>query len=278
MTRTGRLLTIFWCVMSVISVSSLTSVISARLTVDQLAYTTIDSLSQLRPSELCIENSYPAVEGYVSDMFSLEDDLAGAGVKLGSVQECAEAVLSGEVRAYLTDKPLVSWLAYQYYGNGDLYVSDTLRANPLTLAYPSGSTLRPVVDLAVIRMLTNTTWTVAQQRLEAAWFPEGLVSAPDKVSKVNVPTLVAACVLVLAWLAGIVLVVCTKALRAVRGGQPLRRVAAKVRSRLTQGTCTLGSAAPAGGNCDAAEAPADAEQAGVKADCDSSPRVESFTV
>ena len=260
-TRVGRLLTVFWCVMSVMSVSALTSVISARLTVDQLAHTTVDSLAQLRPSEICVENAYPAVESFVSDSFALGGDLAGAGVTLGTPQECVEAVLSGDVVAYLSDQPLLSWLAcvpivmhrsfffhslfpcaltyaalilrfdarsFQYLELPNLYVSQTIRANPLTLAYPSGSLLRPLADTAVIRMNTDTAWYSARQRLESAWFPRNSILAADRTPAVNVGTLAAACVLVFVWLAGIVAVVARKALRAARGGQPLSRVSTRV--------------------------------------------------
>ena len=257
-TRMGRVLTIFWCVMSVMSISALTSVISARLTVDQLAYTTIDSLSQLRPSDLCVENAYPAVEGFVSDEYALGGDLAGAGVMLGTPQDCAEAVLSGKVLAYLTDRPLLLWLAYEYLSTGSLYVSPTIRANPLTLAYPSGSTLRPLADAAVIRMTTNTAWSTARQRLETAWFPQGSASSPGRAQQINMPTLVAACVLVLAWLLGMLVSVGRKALRATKAGHALSSVSNVLLSRLTGRKAGDGEAAA--GNDDAAAAQMDGQE------------------
>jgi hypothetical protein len=63
--RLGRLLTVFWCITSILSISALTSVVSARLTVNQLLYRTIDDLKQLRPSQICVEAVYPAVHSYL---------------------------------------------------------------------------------------------------------------------------------------------------------------------------------------------------------------------
>ena len=276
-TRMGRVLTIFWCVMSVMSVSALTSVISARLTIDQLAYTTIDELSQLRPSELCVENAYPAVEGFVSDQFALGGDLAGAGVMLGTPPECAAAVLSGDVLAYLTDRPLLLWLAYEFLSTGSLYVSPTIRANPLTLAYPSGSTLRPVADAAVISMTSNTAWFTARQRLESAWFPQGTAAAPARDPQVYLPTLVAACALVLIWLLGILVSVARKALRATRAGHALGRVSSALRSRLTARTFGGDHAEAAGSNGEATAEEGQPLGEREKAS-DSSPRIEAFHV
>ena len=262
-TRAGRLLTIFWCVMSVMSVSALTSVISAKLTVDQLAYTTLDDLTQLRPSELCVESNYPAVEGFVSDVFALDDDLGGAGVLMGDVQYCVDAVLSGQALAYLTDQPLLLWIAYEYLSTGSLYVSQTIHANPLTLAYPSGSTLRPLADAAVIRMTADMAWHAARQKLESAWFPQGTAVAPGgEATKMNVPTLVAACVLVLIWLLGICENLLVKAWRAVHGGIALGRVSSSLRNNPAWRSYAAGVAEAADNDVDAAAAQAQEDDEG----------------
>jgi hypothetical protein len=266
-TRTGRLLTVFWCILSVMSVSALTSVVSARLTIDQLAYSTIDSLSQVSPSQLCVEAGYPAVESLVSDTFALGGDLEAAGVMLGTVQTCSEAVLAADAdgMVYLSDQPLLSWLAFQYFDTGNLHVSPTIRANPLTLAYPSGSQLRKLADVAVITMLSNTTWIAARERLEHAWFAMGSVVPPNKTARVNIPTLVAAGVLVLVWLAGMVVSLCRKTVaRVSQGDGAMSRVASKLRGRRRsqRGSDAAGGK---GGGGDAAGATA--EEGTPRADC-----------
>ena len=104
--------------------------------------------------------------------------------------------MSGQSLAYLTDRPLLLWLAFEYLSTGSLYVSQTIHANPLTLAYPSGSRVRTVADAAVIRMTADMAWHAARQKLESAWFPQGTTVAQGGGATMNVPTLVAACVLV----------------------------------------------------------------------------------
>jgi hypothetical protein len=175
-------------------------VVSARLTISQLALKQIDTLNEVPPQRVCVEESYPLATRLVSDAYGLAGDLAAGGVMLGSVESCAAAVLDGTVLVYLTDEPMLRWLAFSFYETGNLYVSPVIRANPLSFAYPAGSAVRPIVDVAVINLLTNSTWVAARQTLSAAWFPDGLVTAPDTVDGINVETFSAAVVLLATWL------------------------------------------------------------------------------
>ena len=54
-TSLGRLLTIVWTIFSVFALSAISGTISSRLTVAQLSVSTIDNLSQVLPTEVCIE-------------------------------------------------------------------------------------------------------------------------------------------------------------------------------------------------------------------------------
>ena len=103
------MLTTFWTIFSVLSVAAFTSVVSARLTLDALAYFQVDSMEGLVPSDVCIEDSYPAVAQIVADVFGLSTDLAASGVLVTSVEGCVNAVLGGRVTVYLTGAcPLTS--------------------------------------------------------------------------------------------------------------------------------------------------------------------------
>lgn len=101
-TKAGRVLTTFWTIFSVLSVAAFTSVVSARLTLDALAFFQYDSLEGLLPSDVCIEDSYPAVAQIVADEFGINTDLAGSGVLMASVEDCVNAILSGRATVYLT--------------------------------------------------------------------------------------------------------------------------------------------------------------------------------
>ena len=195
-TRTGRLLTIAWTMTSVLSLAAFTSVVSARLTVSQLGLYTLDSLSQVRPGDVCVEESYPLVQRLISDAFGLGGDLRGAGVMLSSMEGCAQAVMNGAARVYVSDSPLLNWLAYSFYATGTLHVSPVVRGNPFSFAYPAGSPLRSVIDAAIIEFTTNTTWVTAAENLQAIWFPVLGAQAPTPTSSISMPTFVAAIVLI----------------------------------------------------------------------------------
>lgn len=79
-----------------------------------------------------------------------------------------------------------------------------LRANPLTWVFPSGSTIRQGLDSAVINMIVNSTWVNTREALEAYWFGSNPLSPSVTPSTVNMPTLVAALVLVGVWILGAV--------------------------------------------------------------------------
>ena len=108
-TKAGRVLTTFWTIFSVLSVAAFTSVVSARLTLDALAFFQFDSLEGLLPSDVCIEDSYPAVAQFVADEFGIGADLAGSGVLMTTVEGCVNALLSGRSTVYLTG----AWLLPQ---------------------------------------------------------------------------------------------------------------------------------------------------------------------
>jgi hypothetical protein len=246
--RVGRLLVIMFCIVSVLSLSAFTSVVSSRLTVAQLSHRNINALNQLTPPDICIEAAYPLIAAFVSDEFGLDGDLLRAGVMVASPEACAQAVLSGAVIAYVTDAPLLNWLAFSYYGTGQLYVSPVVRANPLSFAYPAGSTLRPVIDRAVMTFLTNTTWLSAKSAIEDTWLAKGEVLPPTADESLSMPTFITACVMV-----GVFL--------GVDGGQ---RVVERVRRR-RQRRVALQRHSGGGGGADAAAEAAEAAEAAASA-------------
>ena len=180
-----------------LSLSAFTSVVSSQLTLSQLAFVPITSFTQLMPSDFCMEADYELAQELVSTAYSIPvNQLEAHGVMLGSISSCTEAVISGSKMAFASDKPLLNWLANSYYGTGNIYVSDSLRSNPLSIAFRTGSTLRPRVDAAIIDMLTNASWVGAYSSLTDKWFPRGVVNPSFTDQGIDVPWLIAACVLV----------------------------------------------------------------------------------
>ena len=96
----------------------------------------------------------------IAESYSLDLDGRGrvispGGVMLGTVASCTQAVLDGTVKVYVTDKPILQWIAFQYLAATDLYVSEPVRNNPVSWAFPKGSSLLPVLDAAIMKMLVN---------------------------------------------------------------------------------------------------------------------------
>ena len=198
----GRFLVVFWTIFTVLSLTAFGGIVSAALTVGQLQMDTIDSLGGLSPNQVCVEASYDLANRYIAATMSLPLDeyvQVQGGVVLGSLEECTAAVLNGTVLAYLSDIPVLNWVAFSYINNGNMYVSPLLRANPLAWVFPSGSAIRQSLDSAVINTIVNSTWLTTRQSLDAYWFGTGVVSPSLAPPTVNYPTLIAALVLVGAW-------------------------------------------------------------------------------
>ena len=175
-TRPGRLLTMFWAVFVVLTLGVLGAILSSNLTLNALIQHPIDTLAQVGdPRLVCVEATYELANRFVADAFNLalNKNVQAQGVMLGSVETCTQAVLDGTVRVYLTDRPLLNWIAYVKLTRGDLYVSGSLRNNPLVWAYPSNSPLRPLLDAAIISALVNGSWVPQVDALQRYWFPSG---------------------------------------------------------------------------------------------------------
>jgi hypothetical protein len=155
------------------------------------------------------QSNYLLVHRLVAERYSLNLDARGrvispGGVMMGSIADCTEAVLDGTVKVYISDTPILQWLAYEYLDAPDLYVSPPVRNNPLSWAFPKGSQLRPVLDAAIIKMLVNGTWLAQYNALTKHWFPaESGATEIDPVNDLSVGPFVAAMVLTGTWLLGL---------------------------------------------------------------------------
>ena len=198
----GRGLTVFWTVFTVLSLTAFSGVVSSKLTVGSLSYTQINDFTSLMPGDLCIESSYPLVHSYVAGIYGLPLDASGraAGVMHGSVGDCFNAVQNGSKQAFVDDFPLLQWLGFVYSQNSAWYVSPTLKPNPLTWAYPSGSPLKAVIDAAVMRTIVGNTWYPAAQSVVTEWLSTGTTNTGPPVGTVDWKWLAAAIAFIAFWL------------------------------------------------------------------------------
>ena len=157
----------------------------------------------------CAQADYLLVNSLIAEKYSPTLDDRGrvnapGSVVTGTMAECVQALLDGTVKTYVTDAPLLQWLAHEYLDEPDLYVSPVVHSNPLAWAFPKGSPVRPVLDAAIMTMLINGTWLTQYKPIVAQWFPTGIVSAePDPNKDLLVGPFVAAMVLTGTWLLGL---------------------------------------------------------------------------
>jgi hypothetical protein len=203
-TLPGRLLTVFWAIFTVLSLTAFSGIVSANLTVAQLTLNTIDTLDQVTAADVCIEGTYPLVNGLVADTFALNLDeneqVSGSDVMLATMQQCVAAVVAGDRKVFVSDTPLLNWVAFSHSPSNNFYVSAPVQANPLSWAFPSNSELRPIMNAAIITMLVNGTWETKRRNLENEWFEAGAVKPLEVLPRLDVPSFVAAVVLVGTWL------------------------------------------------------------------------------
>jgi hypothetical protein len=203
-TLPGRLLTVFWAIFTVLSLTAFSGIVSSNLTVAQLTLTTIDTLGQVTAADVCIEATYPLVNGLVADTFALtldeNEQVSGSDVMLATMQQCVAAVAAGDRKVFVSDTPLLNWIAFSHSPTNNFYVSDPVQANPLSWAFPSNSELRPIMNAAIITMLVNGTWETRRRNLENEWFEVGVVKPLEVLPRLDVPSFVAAVVLVSTWL------------------------------------------------------------------------------
>ena len=158
---------------------------------------------------LIAQSNYLLVNHLVAEAYALELDERGrinspGTVMLGTMATCAQAVLDGRVKVYVTDTPILQWLAFTYLSAPDLYVSQAIRKNPLSWAFPQGSLVRPKLDAAIMTMLVNATWLAQYNAIIDQWLPTSSGTAePDPVKDLIVGPFVAAMVLTATWLLGL---------------------------------------------------------------------------
>ena len=156
------------------------------------------------------QSNYLLVNRLIAEFYALDMDERGrisspGTVMLGTLASCAQAVVDGTVKAYVSDTPILQWLAFSYLSTGDLYVSQAIRKNPLSWAFPKGSPVRPKLDAAIMTMLVNATWLAQYNAIIDQWLPTSSgTPEPDPAKDLIGGPFVAAMVLTATWLLGLV--------------------------------------------------------------------------
>jgi voltage-gated potassium channel Kch len=175
-TRTGKLMAVAWMMFGTISLISLSSVVSSKLVIGGLAATTIDSLSQLDPSSVCVDSSDAVLNQYLASQFGIPmaTPLTSTQLVLDTLAGCMSRMAAGSIIAVVGDKPVLEWASANLYASSGFYVSGSVFDQYISWAFPAKSAVRADAQVALLAAFTNVTWISSREALESTWF----VSAP----------------------------------------------------------------------------------------------------
>ena len=175
--RPGRVLTIMWLAASIISLSVITSIISAKLTTAGLSSKKIMRLGDIGSGTLCVESAYPTAMQFV-----LRDPQHPVKIVEEEINVCIDMLINNTVQAVFTDQPVLQWMVANYQiVNG--FVSPLLGPNPFSFVYASGSLLRQytnppelvrsVLEAAALLLVGEASVAAARALLSDGGFARG---------------------------------------------------------------------------------------------------------
>lgn len=188
-TNLGRVVCSLLMLTGLIACSTFTSALSAAITTEKLSVKVLDSFSDLDTTlPVCVEMDYPLAEQVAAD-----NKLRWVA---RSFSDCIDAVLSGELQAFVADTPILSWMKGTY-GLKDMHVSPKLRLNPFGIVYPTGSSLRQWANSAILATQVDDQWKPVFRDLNDRYFNAG-PAAPDtgNTASFSRPMLIALCIMV----------------------------------------------------------------------------------
>ena len=166
-TRPGRFLTVLWMLAGIVSLSVITSIISAKLTTAGLSSKKIMRLADIGSGTLCVESAYPTAMQFV-----LRDPQHPVKIIEDEINVCVDKLINGTVQAVLTDQPVLQWMVANYQiVNG--FVTPLLGPNPFSFVYASGSLLRQYTNPAIIAAQTNPAYIPLAAALNSKYFSTG---------------------------------------------------------------------------------------------------------
>ena len=209
--RVGRVLAIFLMMFGTIALICIGAVVSSKLVINGLAVSTIDSLSQVPASALCINKNDPNLNAWIGGQYgiavSATTHAVGAPIVRASVDDCIAALRNGTVTAVVADKPVLDWVAAQLYPEAGFYVSGTIFEQYLSWVFPGKSGLRAAVLSTLISSFTDPAQINARLAVGSVWFSTNpnVVAATGSSVAINWSTLIPAIALAgfcLVWVMG----------------------------------------------------------------------------
>ncbi|MGI6855307.1 transporter substrate-binding domain-containing protein [Mesorhizobium sp. 1B3] len=148
----GRALAVLWMVGSIIAIAVFTAGVTSVLTVKQM-----EGLVQS-------ESDLASVKVGALANSSTDAYLAGTHIRHSgypSVQAGLDALRSGQIDAFVYDRPLLSWLIGKDYSSSLRVLDVSFERQNYAIALPKGSPLREPLDLALLQILESDWWDQA---------------------------------------------------------------------------------------------------------------------
>ena len=147
--KSSRFLAMFWILVSLFFVSTLTAKITTALTIDQLS-TDISSVKDLSGKRVGVMDS-PTVINYL-DKLGISTEI------FGHYDELYAALIAGELDAAVGDEPIIRYFALQK-GRGRVILAGHLfKPEKYGALFPKGSDLKESFDRALIEIQEDGTY------------------------------------------------------------------------------------------------------------------------
>ena len=166
------------------------AIMGAKLTTTALTVVKVERLSDVT-GVLCVEASYDVLQHYVQRQPDRPSNII-----YDTREECVRKLLTKEVDAVMTDVTTLKWMA-TYLQLSGAYVSPVLQANPFAFVYSNYSIgLQRYLDPAVsAATLTDMDWLPFTEALKGTYFGLQDPSESNDDNPINMPSAIAACVL-----------------------------------------------------------------------------------
>jgi polar amino acid transport system substrate-binding protein len=148
-TLPGRIIATGWMIASVIAIAVFTAGITSTLTRKELqgAVHSFDDLRSVRVG---------AVANSATTDYLAREQLAFR--TFPDVQAGVAAVGHGEIDAFVHDKPLLAWMVRKDFSASVRMVDTSFSSESYAIMLPKGSTLRPMLDGAVLDQIESDWW------------------------------------------------------------------------------------------------------------------------
>ena len=184
--KSGRTVMVMLALSNMITVSIITSIISAKLTTASLSVSVIDKLADVKGT-LCIESNYAVLSAFVD-----RDPNKPVSIVSVPIEQCIQLLIAKTVDAVITDQTVLSWYS-SYYQLAKTHISPVLQSNPFAFVYKNVSLMQYVNPAVIAATQTDANWIPATQALKVNYF--GDASSPTAVASatpVNYNTVIVA--------------------------------------------------------------------------------------